>query len=120
MPWEVEVTDECRNWWRTLSQNDQDRIAHVVDRLIEYGPTLSSSLCSGIKSSRHSHMRELKAQSSGVPLRVFYAFDPRRVAILLIGADKTGNDRFYEEYVPIADRLYEQYLEELRQEGLIQ
>ena len=45
--------------------------------------------------------------------------DPRRTSILLIGGDKTGNDRFYEEYVPIADRLYEEYLEELRMEGLI-
>jgi len=65
-------------------------------------------------------MRELKAQSRGDPLRIFYAFDPRRIAILLIGGNKTGNNRFYEEYVPIADRLYDQYLEELRQEGLIQ
>ena len=53
-------------------------------------------------------------------IRVFYAFDPRRCAILLIGGDKTGNNRFYEEYIPIADRLYDVYLEELRQEGLIE
>jgi len=64
-------------------------------------------------------MRELRAQSGGRPLRIFYAFDPRRTAILLIGGDKTGNDRFYEEYIPIADRLYDMYLDELRQEGLI-
>ena len=29
---------------------------------------------------------------------VFYALDPRRMCILLIGGDKTGNDRFYEQY----------------------
>ena len=46
-------------------------------------------------------------------------FDPRRHAILLIGGDKTGNDRFYKEYVPIADRLYDEYLEDLKREGLI-
>ena len=65
-------------------------------------------------------MRELRIQSSGKPIRVFYAFDPRRTSILLIGGDKTGNDRFYEEYVPVADRLYEEHLEELRKEGLIE
>ena len=55
-----------------------------------------------------------------MPLRVFYAFDPRRSAILLIGGDKTCNDRFYEEYVPVADTLYEEHLEQLRREGLIE
>ena len=54
-----------------------------------------------------------------MPLRTFYAFDPRRVSILLIGGIKTGNDRFYEEYVPVADALYDDHLEELREEGII-
>ena len=58
-------------------------------------------------------------QSGGRPLRVFYAFDPRRVAILLIGGDKTGDNRFYETYLPIADRLYDEHVQELRREGLI-
>ena len=46
-------------------------------------------------------------------------FDPRRTSILLIGGDKTSNDRFYDEYVPVADSLYDEHLEELRREGLI-
>ena len=56
----------------------------------------------------------------GRPLRVFYAFDPRRTSILLIGGDKTGNDRFYAEYLPVADALYDEHLEELRKEGLLE
>ena len=64
-------------------------------------------------------MRELRVQSGGRPLRVFYAFDPRRSAILLIGGDKTGDDRFYERMVPIADQLYDVYIAEIRTEGLI-
>ena len=64
-------------------------------------------------------MRELRIQSGGEPYRVFYAFDPRRTAILLIGGNKVGNDRFYEEMIPLADRLYNQYLIEIRKEGLI-
>ena len=64
-------------------------------------------------------MRELRVQSSGNPARVFYAFDPRRTVILLIGGDKTGNDRFYAQYIPAADKLYSEHIEELRKEGLI-
>jgi hypothetical protein len=64
-------------------------------------------------------MRELRVQSGGRPLRVFYAFDPRRSAILLIGGDKTGDGRFYERMVPIADELYDVYIAEIRKEGLI-
>ena len=61
-------------------------------------------------------MRELRIQSGGKPLRVFYAFDPRRTAILLIGGDKTGDKRFYDRMIPIADELYDVHLHELEKE----
>lgn len=61
-------------------------------------------------------MRELRIQHEGRPYRVLCAFDPRRTGILLIGGDKTGNDRWYAENVPIADRLYDEHLEELKRE----
>jgi hypothetical protein len=64
-------------------------------------------------------MCELRTQHGGRPLRTFYAFDPRRMAILLIGGDKTGDDRWYEVHVPVADRLYDEHLEQLRREGEI-
>jgi len=64
-------------------------------------------------------MREPRVQSGGRPIRVFYAFDPRRSAILLIGGDKTGDNRFYERMIPIADALYDTYIKEIRKEGLI-
>ena len=90
-----------------------------VGLLEMHGPQLGHPHSSGIASSRHSRMRELRAQHRGRPLRVLYAFDPRRAAILLIGGDKTGNDRWYEEFVPRADRLYDEHLAELKREGLI-
>ena len=74
---------------------------------------------SGVHSSRHRNMRELRVQSGGRPLRIFYAFDPRRSAILLIGGDKTGNNRFYPRLVRRADQLYDEHLARLRREGLI-
>ena len=65
-------------------------------------------------------MRELRVQSSGKPIRVFYAFDPRRVVVLLIGGHKTSEKRFYKRHVSLADKLYDEHLQELRGEGLIQ
>ena len=64
-------------------------------------------------------MKELRIQHAGRPYRVLYAFDPRRCAILLIGGDKTGNDRWYEIFVPRADRLYDEHIASLRGEGMI-
>ena len=82
-------------------------------------PHLPFPYSSGIDGSKHSHMRELRVQSGGRPIRVFYAFDPRRTAILLLGGEKTGDDRFYERGIPIADALYDTYINEIRKEGLI-
>lgn len=87
--------------------------------LEERGPDLPFPYGSGVESSRHTHMRELRVQHQGRPYRVLYAFDPRRTAILLIGGNKTGNDRWYEEFVPKADRLYDEHLQQLREEGLL-
>ena len=119
MSWDVENTDEFGTWFVDLSEGDQDAIDFTVDLLIEQGPKLRFPHSSGINNSRHSHMRELRIQSEGRPLRVFYAFDPRRSAILLIGGDKTGDDRFYERMIPVADQLYDVHLTELKQEGLL-
>lgn len=119
MLWEVEYTEEFREWWIELTSRQQDAIESKVDMLSHLGPDLGYPHTSAIHGSRYSHMRELRVPSGRGQIRIFYAMDPRRTSILLIGGDKTGNDRFYEEYVPIADRLYEEYLEELRMEGLI-
>ncbi len=119
MPWEVEYTDESGAWWAGLSETQQDRIAVTVRLLTERGPSLPFPFSSAVRGSRHAHMRELRVQSRGNPLRIFYAFDPRRTAILLIGGDKTGNDRFYQEHVPWADELYDTRLKHLEAEGPI-
>jgi hypothetical protein len=119
MAWEIEYTDEFKSWWDAVAEKQQNDIAAVVNLLAEKGTNLSFPYSSGIIGSKHSQMRELRVQSSGKPLRIFYAFDPRRTAILLIGGDKTGDDRFYDTYIPIADRLYDIYLEEIKNEGLV-
>lgn len=119
MSWEVEYTDEFEHWWQTLSEGQQESMATIVRLLEMHGPNLPFPYSSDVRSSCHGSMRELRVQSGGRPLRVFYAFDPRRTCILLVGGDKTGNNRFYKEFVPVADALYYEYLAELRREGLI-
>lgn len=119
MPWEVEGTDRFADWFGDLSDDEQIGVGRVVELLVEHGPALPFPHTSGIATSRHRHMRELRIQHAGRPYRVLYAFDPRRTAILLLGGDKTGQDRWYEVNVPIADVLYDRYLEALKKEGLL-
>jgi hypothetical protein len=119
MSWNVEFTDEFGYWWNTLDEGEQDSIAVTVILLEQKGPMLPFPYSSGIEGSRHAHMRELRIQHKGDPYRVLYAFDPRRSAILLIGGNKAGNDRWYVENIPIADDLYDDHLKLLEDEGLL-
>lgn len=119
MTWEVEYTDQFEEWWENLDEGEQDSITVSVTLLEQKGPSLPYPYSSSVTTSRHNHMRELRIQHKGNPYRVLYAFDSRRTAILLIGGTKVGQDRWYDEYVPIADRLYDKHLNLLKKEGLI-
>src|SRR5947209_8591821 len=116
MAWEVEFTDEFGQWWATLSVDEQVEIDAKVILLQERGPVLPRPHSDVIVTSKHSNMKELRGNVGEAELRVLYAFDPRRSAILLIGGDKQGNKKWYEEFVPIADQLFDKHLEELREE----
>ena len=113
--WTVEYTDAFEAWWVELTEGMQDDIDRVVMLLEEHGPTLGFPYSSAINGARFA-MRELRIQSDGHPIRILYAFDPVRSALLLIGGDKTGNDRWYIENVPKAERIFEEHLKEIKQE----
>lgn len=119
MAWNVELTDEYIAWWNTLADGEQADLACSIDLLEEKGPQLGRPHADTVHGSRHSNMKELRTQSGGKPLRSIFAFDPRRTAILLIGGDKTGDDRFYDRMIPLADDLYDVYLQEIEREGLV-
>ncbi len=119
MAWNVEYTDVFGEWWEGLTEPEQESVAATVGLLEIEGPHLPFPYGSSVEGSRHGHMRELRIQHAGRPYRVLYAFDPRRCAILLLGGDKTGNDRWYEQFVPVADRLYDEHLDLLREEGYL-
>lgn len=111
--WEVEFTDEFEQWWLELDEDEQESIAASVGLLEELGPGLPRPYADTVKGSAYPNMKELRTQHQGHPLRTFFAFDPTRSAILLIGGDKTGDKRFYDRMISEADRLYGEHLEEL-------
>lgn len=119
MAWNVEYTDEFGDWWLGLDDAERESVRATVGLLEDRGPQLDHPYSSKIATSAHAHMRELRIQHQGRPYRVLYAFDPRRVGILLIGGDKTGDDRWYDRLVPLADRLYDEHLRTLDREGLL-
>lgn len=90
-----------------------------VRLLVQRGPDLGRPTVDRVKASRHHNMKELRASRDG-SLRVLFMFDPRRQVILLLGGDKTGQwDAWYRWAIPAADGLYDEYLNELRTEGLM-
>ena len=121
--WNVEYTDQFHQWYRTLSQEERDTVIARVELLELAGPALGRPVVDNVHQSRHVNMKELRAEKG---IRVLFAFDPRRTAILLIGGDKSPGERgspdwkrWYDRYVPIADDLYDIHLDELRDEGLL-
>jgi len=116
MAWVVEFTDEFEEWWVDLDEAHQDAIDRSVALLEHRGPTLRFPHSSDVRGSKHGNMRELRVQVEGEPYRIFYAFDPRRVAILLIGGSKVGDGQFYERTLRIADRLYAEHVGQIEQE----
>jgi hypothetical protein len=106
---EVIVTDKFEQWYLALNNDDAKSVTFVVDLLEKVGTGLKYPYTSSIKGSRYP-LRELRVKSHGQQIRIFYSFDPKRQVVLLIGAIKTGQDRFYEDYVPQAEKLWLEYL----------
>jgi hypothetical protein len=106
---EVVGTAEFEEWYDTLNDDDTEAVSRVVGLLEARGVTLGHPYSSALAGSRYP-LRELRVQSHGHPLRIVYAFDPERQAVLLVGGDKTGEDRFYETMIPRAERVWEDYL----------
>ena len=99
-----------------MTEAEQDAVIFSVGLLQIEGPSLKFPYSSDVRQSKHKSMRELRSQCRGKPLRTFYSFDPKRTAILLIGGVKNENRRFYDKLVPVADRIYDNYLKEIQEE----
>jgi hypothetical protein len=116
MVWDVGTTDEFDAWFEDLTATEQQRVLHGVGVLREIGPALSRPLVDTLNGSRFANMKELRVQVGGRPLRVMFTFDSRRVAILLIGGDKSGDPRFYDRLIAQADQIFAAHIAPLEKD----
>ncbi len=114
MPWEVEVSDEFKDWYDALREDEWESVNGAVDILAAYGPDLGRPYVDSIRGSRFPNMKELRVQHRGRPYRILFAFDPRRNAYLILGGDKTGNSHWYLDAIRRADSIYERHLAEIK------
>jgi hypothetical protein len=115
--WSVKVTEEYAAWFTALIKDDlasATQVAQAVAALREEGPALGRPLVDRVQGSRLHHLKELRPGSAGrSEIRVLFAFDPTRSALLLLGGDKAGNwQRWYRENIPLAEQLYLDYTQE--------
>lgn len=106
---ELVVTEPFGAWFDALGAKDQQAVVRYMGLLRDGGYALGFPYSSAIRGSQL--LRELRVQSRGRPIRVFYAFDPERNAVLLLGGHKTNERRFYRDMIPKAERIYHDYLE---------
>jgi hypothetical protein len=118
MAWQIEGSDEFRNWFVGLTDAQRISIARKIDLLEQVGPSLGRPDADNLKGSRYPNMKELIVQHAGDAYRIPFAFDPRRVGILLLGGRK-ADKKWYKSAVAAADNIYKRYLKELEEEGLI-
>jgi hypothetical protein len=112
--WEIEGTNEFALWYASLDAADQEHVDYVVHKLEAAGPTLRRPAADTLNGAQFANMKELRINAP--PIRIFFAFDPRRTAILLIGGDKTNDPLFYDRMIPIAETLYAEHLAHLEAE----
>lgn len=113
--WEIRTTDTFDDWFNALDDIDRENVIAAMIVLRSKGPMLSRPYADTVNGSEHKNMKELRVQSKGNPIRAFFAFDPHRTGILLCAGEKTGKDkRFYENMIPVADREFTAYLENLK------
>lgn len=110
--WKIIQTSTFDDWFAKLDVAAQSDILEKAVVLREFGPRLGRPTVDSVVGSAHSNMKELRVQSNGRPFRIFFAFDPKRQAVLLIGGNKQGDKRFYKKLIPIADKLFSEYLED--------
>jgi hypothetical protein len=117
MTYQVIHSELFEKWWYSLNIPEKESVTTVIELLEMHGVNLGFPFSSKINESKlkTKHMRELRIQHKGSPYRILYAFDPKQQAVLLLGGDKTGDKRWYKMNVPLADKIYQEYLKILKE-----
>ena len=113
--WEVEFHPQCEKWADDLEPSDQEALLAAVRILRAEGPTLGRPLADTVKGSRHKNMKELRPGSTGrTEIRVLFAFDRERKAIVLVGGDKSDDWKgWYSANIPVADERFDEHQRDL-------
>ncbi|GAB3817843.1 hypothetical protein GCM10027605_69220 [Micromonospora zhanjiangensis] len=117
--WRIDTTDLVDEWLVRLGKEDPDsanQVAAAIDILAREGPSLGRPLVDRVKGSDYKNMKELRPGSSGnTELRILFAFDPTRAAILLVAGNKAGDWKgWYETSILEADKLFAEHLRTLK------
>ena len=116
MAWRVEFTEVFGEWFEAQDRPVQEKVVAAVQILEERGPALGRPLVDTLKGSAFANMKELRPRGGNI--RIIFAFDPLRQAILLVGGDKTNRwNAWYAENIPIADELFRRHLDEIDKKG---
>jgi hypothetical protein len=115
--WDIYMTSEVATWLENLQASDTktaDLVDDAIYALSRSGPALGRPLVDTITDSKINNLKELRPASSGTSkIRILFAFDPWRSAVLLVAGDKSGKwNRWYTGAIPHAEQLYEIYLKE--------
>jgi len=114
MVWKVVTVEYFDDWFLSLHASEQQDVLAAILVLQQFGPTLGRPYVDSLKETYEvKNLKELRVQHKGKPYRVFFAFDSLRQAVMLCGGDKTGDKRFYETMIPIAEREFLHYLQGL-------
>ncbi len=113
MSWSIETSDEFNAWYDGLNVDEIESVNFSVDLLEQGGPFLGRPHVDTLKYSKLANLKELRVQHEGRPLRILFAFDPRRIGYLILGGDKTGDDNWYRTFTPQAEQIYEKHLREI-------
>jgi len=108
--WEIITTERFDKWYHEQCEALQDEILAAFIVLKEKGPATGRPLVDTLNNSSYSNMKELRIMFEGRPVRAFFAFDPVRQAIFLCAGDKTGDKKFYQTFIKIADAEYKAHL----------
>jgi len=116
MTWNVATTEVFDGWFTELGDEVKVEVIAKVELLRQLGPGLGRPHADTLNGSKHSNMKELRADADKQILRIAFAFDPARTAILLVAGAKQGKNqkRFYRQLIAKADELFDAHLKQLR------